>query len=56
VVEAKVIVIEPSDLEASALQALLHFLDLESVLIRNMAELRASVHCNSSSNGSDRAA
>jgi sigma-54 dependent transcriptional regulator, flagellar regulatory protein len=53
VVEAKVIVIEPSDLEASALQALLHFLDLESVLIRNMAELRASVHCNSSSNGSE---
>ena len=40
-VEAKVIVIEPSDLEANALQALLHFLDLESVVIRDLAELRA---------------
>ena len=39
-VEAKVIVIEPSDLEATALQALLHFLDLEPVLIRDLAELR----------------
>jgi DNA-binding NtrC family response regulator len=48
VVEAKVIVIEPSDLEASALQALLHFLELESVLIRGLAELRASAHCNTS--------
>jgi sigma-54 specific flagellar transcriptional regulator A len=48
VVEAKVIVIEPADLEASALQALLHFLDLESLRIRDVAELRASVHCNSS--------
>lgn len=47
-VEAKVIVIEPSDLEASALQALLHFLDLEPVLIRDVAELRASAHCNTS--------
>jgi sigma-54 specific flagellar transcriptional regulator A len=48
VVEAKVIVIEPSDSEASALQALLHFLDLESVLIRDLAELRQSAHCNTS--------
>jgi sigma-54 dependent transcriptional regulator, flagellar regulatory protein len=48
VVEAKVIVIEPSDLEASALQALLHFLDIESVLIRDLAEWRASAHCNTS--------
>jgi two-component system nitrogen regulation response regulator GlnG len=47
VVDAKVIVIEPSDLEATALQALLHFLDLEPVLIRDLAELRASAHCNS---------
>ena len=47
-VEAKVIVIEPSDSEASALQALLHFLDLEPVLIRDVAELRASAHCNTS--------
>jgi sigma-54 dependent transcriptional regulator, flagellar regulatory protein len=48
VIEAKVIVIEPSDSEASALQALLHFLDLESVLIRDLAELRQSAHCNTS--------
>jgi sigma-54 dependent transcriptional regulator, flagellar regulatory protein len=48
VVEAKVIVIEPSDLEATALQALLHFLDLEPVLIRDLAELRSSAHCNTS--------
>lgn len=47
-VEAKVIVIEPSESEATALQALLHFLDLESVLIRDLAELRASTHCNTS--------
>ena len=47
-VEAKVIVIEPSDLEASALQALLHFLDIESVLIRDLAEWRASAHGNTS--------
>ena len=47
-VEAKVIVIEPSDSEANALQALLHFLDLEPVLIRDLAELRASAHCNTS--------
>jgi sigma-54 specific flagellar transcriptional regulator A len=46
VVEAKVIVIEPSDLEATALQALLHFLELEPVLIRDLAELRSSAHCN----------
>jgi sigma-54 dependent transcriptional regulator, flagellar regulatory protein len=38
VVEAKVIVIEPSDSEATALQALLHFLDIEPVLIRDLAE------------------
>jgi len=31
VVEAKVIVIEPADLEANALQTLLRFLDLEPV-------------------------
>jgi sigma-54 specific flagellar transcriptional regulator A len=48
VVEAKVIVIEPSDLEATALQALLHFLELESVRIRDLAELRSSAHCNTS--------
>jgi sigma-54 dependent transcriptional regulator, flagellar regulatory protein len=48
VVEAKVIVIEPSDLEATALLALLHFLELESVRIRDLAELRSSAHCNTS--------
>jgi sigma-54 dependent transcriptional regulator, flagellar regulatory protein len=48
VVEAKVIVIEPSDLEANALQALLHFLDIESVLIRDLAELRQAAHCHTS--------
>ena len=47
-VEAKVIVIEPSDSEATALQALLHFLDIEPVLIRDLAELRSSAHCNTS--------
>ena len=47
-VEAKVIVIEPSDSEATALQALLHFLELESVRIRDLAELRSSAHCNTS--------
>jgi sigma-54 specific flagellar transcriptional regulator A len=48
VVEAKVIVIEPSDSEATALQALLHFLDIEPVLIRDLTELRSSAHCNTS--------
>jgi sigma-54 specific flagellar transcriptional regulator A len=47
VVEAKVIVIEPADSEANALQALLRFLDLEPVLIRDLSELRQSSHCNS---------
>ena len=45
-VEAKVIVIEPTDLEANALQALLRFLDLDPVHVRDLAELRRSVHCN----------
>ena len=38
--DAKVIVIEPSDLEALTLQTLLRFLDLEPVHVRNLAELR----------------
>jgi len=42
VVEAKVIVIEPADLEANALQTLLRFLDLEPVRVRNLTELRQS--------------
>ena len=45
-VEAKVIVIEPADSEASALQALLRFLDLEPVHVRDLAELRQSAQCN----------
>jgi sigma-54 specific flagellar transcriptional regulator A len=44
VVEAKVIVIEPSDSEADALSALLHFLDLEPIHVRDLAELRRSAH------------
>jgi sigma-54 dependent transcriptional regulator, flagellar regulatory protein len=40
VVDAKVIVIEPSDLEARSLQTLLRFLDLEPVLVHGLAELR----------------
>jgi sigma-54 specific flagellar transcriptional regulator A len=46
VVEAKVIVIEPADLEANALQTLLRFLDLEPVHVRNLSELRQSPHCD----------
>jgi sigma-54 dependent transcriptional regulator, flagellar regulatory protein len=47
VVEAKVIVIEPAESEANALQALLRFLDLEPIRVRNLAELRELTHCNS---------
>jgi len=47
VVEAKVVVIEPTESEANALQALLRFLDLEPVLVRDLAELRQSSQCNS---------
>jgi sigma-54 dependent transcriptional regulator, flagellar regulatory protein len=46
VLEAKVIVIEPSEPEANALQALLRFLDLEPIHVRNVAELRAATHCD----------
>jgi len=46
VLEAKVIVIEPTESEANALQALLRFLDLEPIHVRNLAELRESAHCN----------
>ncbi len=42
--DAKVIVIEPSDSEARALQALLRFLDLEPVHVHDLAELRQSPH------------
>jgi sigma-54 specific flagellar transcriptional regulator A len=40
VVEAKVIVIEPTDSEAASLQTLLRFLDLDPVHVRNLDELR----------------
>jgi sigma-54 dependent transcriptional regulator, flagellar regulatory protein len=46
VVEAKVIVIEPSDSEAAALSALLRFLDLEPIHVRDVTELRQSSRCN----------
>jgi sigma-54 specific flagellar transcriptional regulator A len=46
VVEAKVIVIEPSDSEATALSALLRFLDLEPIHFHDLAELRKSTHCS----------
>ncbi|HWW29302.1 MAG TPA: sigma-54 dependent transcriptional regulator [Steroidobacteraceae bacterium] len=38
--------IEPTDLEANALQTLLRFLDLEPVHVRNLSELRQSAQCN----------
>ena len=40
--DAKVIVIEPTESEAAALQALLRFLDLDPVHARDLAELRAA--------------
>ena len=43
---AKVIVIEPTDSEGSALTALLRFLDLEAVHVHNLAELISSPQCN----------
>ena len=45
-VEAKVIVIEPSDLEANTLLALLRFLELEPLHVRDLGELRQSAQCN----------
>jgi sigma-54 dependent transcriptional regulator, flagellar regulatory protein len=47
VADAKVIVIEPSDLEARNLQTLLRFLDLEPVHVHDLAELRLSPHSSS---------
>jgi sigma-54 specific flagellar transcriptional regulator A len=46
VLEAKVIVIEPSESEANALQTLLRFLDLEPIHVRNLAELHEATHRN----------
>jgi DNA-binding NtrC family response regulator len=39
VVDAKVIVMEPSDSQAQSLEALLRFLDLEPVRVHNLTEL-----------------
>jgi sigma-54 dependent transcriptional regulator, flagellar regulatory protein len=47
VADAKVIVIEPSELEARNLQTLLRFLDLEPVHVRDLAELSQSPHSSS---------
>jgi sigma-54 dependent transcriptional regulator, flagellar regulatory protein len=47
VADAKVIVIEPSDLEARNLQTLLRFLDLEPVHVHDLAALRQSPHSSS---------
>jgi sigma-54 specific flagellar transcriptional regulator A len=44
VTDAKVIVIESSDSEARSLQALLRFLDLEPLHVRDLAELRQCPH------------
>jgi sigma-54 specific flagellar transcriptional regulator A len=46
VVEPKVIVIEPSNSEATALSALLRFLDLEPIHVRDLAELGQSAYRN----------
>ncbi len=45
-VDAKVIVIEPTDSQGEALATLLRFLDLEAVHVHDLAELIASPHCN----------
>ena len=45
-IEAKVIVIEPSVSEANTLLALLRFLDLEPLHVRDLAELRQLAQCN----------
>jgi sigma-54 dependent transcriptional regulator, flagellar regulatory protein len=47
VIDAKVIVIEPTDFEASTLQTLLRFLDLDPIRIHDLAELRDSKLCAS---------
>jgi sigma-54 specific flagellar transcriptional regulator A len=44
VTDGKVILIEPSESEARALQTLLRFLDLEPLHVRDLAELRAMPH------------
>jgi len=47
VVDAKVIVIEPTDSEGGALVTLLRFLDLQAVHVHDLAELNSSPHRNS---------
>jgi sigma-54 dependent transcriptional regulator, flagellar regulatory protein len=47
VLDAKVIVIEPTDSEGSALATLLRFLDLEAVHVHDLAELNAASQRNS---------
>src|ERR1700754_1923048 len=42
VIEAKVIVIEPTESEAASLLTLLRFLDLDPIHVRDLAELRRS--------------
>jgi sigma-54 specific flagellar transcriptional regulator A len=44
VADAKVIVIEPSDSQAGTLEALLRFLDLEPLRVRDLAELGRAPH------------
>jgi sigma-54 dependent transcriptional regulator, flagellar regulatory protein len=44
VVDAKVIVMEPSDSQARSLEALLRFLDMEPVRVQDLAELSHSSH------------
>jgi len=46
VVQARVIVIEPTDSEGSALATLLRFLDLEAIHVHDLAELTSSPHRN----------
>ncbi len=45
-VQARVIVIEPTDSEGSALATLLRFLDLEAIHVHDLAELTSSPHRN----------
>jgi sigma-54 specific flagellar transcriptional regulator A len=47
VIDAKVIVIEPTDLEGRALMALLRFLDLDAVHVHDLAELNSLPQRNS---------
>jgi sigma-54 dependent transcriptional regulator, flagellar regulatory protein len=48
VVVVKVIVIEPTDLQGDALANLLRFLDLEPVVVHDVAELKSTLRCDTS--------